>query len=70
MLLLFMPLMLLQAVVFLLPTFLPKDTVKAILEQLDFSMIMLIFLFVLLIANVGLLWAATKRFRRSMLLLS
>jgi len=70
MLLLFMPFLLLQAVVFLLPTFLPEGTVKTILDRLDFTTILLVFLAVLLVANIGLLLGAMARFQRSKLILS
>jgi len=70
MLLLFMPLMLLQAVVFLLPTFLSKDAVQTIVERLNFTTIMLVFLAVLLLANIGLFLGVLARFKRSRLILS
>lgn len=70
MLLLFMPFMLLQAMVFLLPTFLPKETVKAFLDCLDITTILLIFLAGLLVANVGLFLGAIARFKRTRLILS
>jgi ABC-2 type transport system permease protein len=68
-LMLFMPFLLLQAVVFILPTFLPVDTVKEFFETLDLPTIMLIVLLVLLIANLGLFLGAVARFQRSRLIL-
>lgn len=70
MLMLFMPFLLGQAVVFLLPTFLPRETVKAFLDNLDFNMIMLVFLGVLLAVDIGLLLGAIARFQRPRLILS
>lgn len=70
MLMLFMPLLLLQALVFLLPTFLPKETVTTFLNRLDFNMIALFFLGILIVANVGLLLGAISSFRRARLILS
>jgi ABC-2 type transport system permease protein len=67
MLMLFMPFMLLQAVAFLLPTFLPKEVVRTFLDRLDFTAILLIFLIVLLVATIGLFLAALARFQRSRL---
>ena len=70
MLALFMPLLLLQAVVFLLPTFFPVEPIKAWLEQLDVGSIMTIILVTLVVVNVGLFLGANRRFRRSKLILS
>lgn len=70
MLALFMPLLLLQAMVFLLPNFIPVDSIKARLAQLDFESIIAIFLIVLVAANIGLFLNALARFRRSKLILS
>lgn len=67
MLALFMPLLLLQAAVFLLPTFIPVDSIKARLEQLDFESIVSIILLVLVVLNIGLFFGAKARFRRSKL---
>ena len=64
-----MPFLLLQAVVFILPTFLPVDTVKDFFESLDLLTIMLIVLLVLLVANLGLFLGAVARFLRSRLIL-
>ena len=68
-LMLFMPFLLLQGVVFILPTFLPVDTVKGFFESLDLPTIMLIVLLVLLFANLGLFLGAVARFQRSRLIL-
>jgi ABC-2 type transport system permease protein len=70
MLMLFMPLLLLQAVVFLLPSFVPIEPIKAFLEGLDVESIILIILLVLLVANIGLFLGARARFKRSKLILS
>ncbi|MFN2146173.1 MAG: ABC transporter permease [Anaerolineales bacterium] len=70
MLALFMPLLLLQAAVFLLPTFVPVESIKARLAQLNFESIITIFLVVLVAANIGLFLGATARFKRSKLILS
>jgi ABC-2 type transport system permease protein len=68
-LMLFMPFLLLQAVVFVLPTFLPVDTIREMFESLDLLAIVLIVLFVLLLANLGLFLGAVARFQRSRLIL-
>ena len=68
MLALFMPLLLLQAVVFLLPTFVPVDSIKAKLELLDVESIIIIILLVLVGLNIGLFFGAKARFRRSKLI--
>jgi ABC-2 type transport system permease protein len=70
MLALFMPLLLLQAVVFLLPTFIPVDSIKAMLEKINFESAIIIFLIILIIANIGLGIGARMRFKRSRLILS
>ena len=70
MLALFMPLLLLQAVVFLLPSFVPVDQTKDWLAQLDFGTIIAILLIVLVAANVGLFLGTLARFKRSNLILS
>jgi ABC-2 type transport system permease protein len=70
MLALFMPLLVLQAVVFLMPSFIPVDSIKARLAQVDFESIIAIFLIVLVAANIGLFLGAVVRFRRSKLILS
>jgi len=68
MLMLFTPLMLLQAVVFLLPNFLPQATVKMLAAQLNFTTIMIVFLIVLLVLNVLLFLGAISRFQRAKLI--
>ena len=65
MLMLFLPFMLLQAVVFLLPAFLPRATVSAILDQLNFTSIMMVVLVALLVADVILLPAKKNRIHNS-----
>lgn len=69
MLMLFMPVMLLQAVVFLLPNFLPQATVKTIAAQLNFTSILVVFLIVLLVLNILLFLGAISRFQRAKLIL-
>jgi ABC-2 type transport system permease protein len=69
MLMLFLPLMLLQAVVFLLPTFLPRATVSAIADQLNFNNIMVVILVILLVVDIILFLGAIARFQRSRLIL-
>ena len=59
----------LQAVVFLLPTFLPMENIREFLGRFDYDQILLIFLGVLLLADIGLLMAAMSRFKRSRLIL-
>lgn len=70
MLALFMPLLLLQAVVFLLPNFVPVDQIKDLVAQLNFGSIIVIFLIVLVAANIGLFLGTLARFQRSKLILS
>lgn len=70
MMMLFMPLLLLQAVFFLLPSFFPVEPIKEFLGSLDMISIMLIISFVLLIVNIGLFLGARARFKRSRLILS
>lgn len=65
MLMLFMPVMVLQAIVFLLPNFLPQATVKTIASQLNFTNIMVVFLIVLFMLNVILFLGAISRFQRA-----
>ena len=60
----------LQAVVFLLPTFLPMENIREFLGRFDYDQILLIFLGVLLLADIGLLLAAMSRFKRSRLILN
>jgi len=69
MLMLFMPLLLLQAVIFLLPTVLPRDTVSAIADSLNFTNIVLVILAILLVVDVVLFLGALSRFQRSRLIL-
>ncbi len=59
----------LQAVVFLLPTFLPMENIREFLGRFDYDQILLIFLGVLLLADIGLMMAAMSRFKRSRLIL-
>jgi len=66
----FLPFLLLQAVVFLLPVFLPKATIQAILDQLNFTNIIMVVLAVILVADVILFLGAMSRFQRSRLILS
>jgi len=70
MLSLFMPLLLLQAVVFLLPSFIDVELIKARLALLDVVSIVAIFLVILVISNIGLFLGARARFNRSRLILS
>ncbi|MBN1138902.1 MAG: hypothetical protein JXM73_20120 [Anaerolineae bacterium] len=70
MLMIFVPVMLLQAVVFLLPVFLPRAAVSAIAAQLNLTNIMLVILAALLAADVILFLGAMSRFQRSRLILS
>lgn len=69
MLMLFMPVMVLQAIVFLLPNFLPQATVKTIASQLNFTNIMVVFLIVLFMLNVILFLGAFSRFQRAKFIL-
>jgi ABC-2 type transport system permease protein len=69
-LMLFMPLLLLQGVVFLLPTFLPKAVVSALFEQLNFTNIMLVIFAILFVTDIVLFLGAISRFQRSRLILS
>jgi ABC-2 type transport system permease protein len=69
-LMLFMPFLVLQGTAFVLPTFLPKEAVQALLARLDTSAIAQILMGLLLAANVGLLLGAVARFKRSRLILS
>jgi ABC-2 type transport system permease protein len=57
-----------QAVVFLLPTFLPMEDIREFLARFDYNKILLIFLGIMLLADVGLLLAAMSRFKRSRLI--
>jgi len=64
----FLPFLLLQAVVFLLPVFLPKAAIQAILDQLNFHNIMMIVLAAMLVADIILFLGAVSRFQRSRLI--
>jgi len=70
MMMLFLPFLLLQAVVFLLPVFLPRATIQEILNQLNFTNIMVVILVLLLVVDVILFLGAVSRFQRSRLILS
>jgi ABC-2 type transport system permease protein len=59
-----------QAVVFLLPTFLPMENIREFLARFDYNKILLILAGVLLVTDVGLLLAAMSRFKRSRLILN
>jgi ABC-2 type transport system permease protein len=67
---LFLPLMLLQAVAFLLPVFLPRATVQALANQLSFNNIIMVVLAAVLVADIILFLGAVSRFQRSRLILS
>ena len=69
MILLFMPFMLLQALVFLLPTFLPRELIEAFMDGIDMDMVLVGSLIFLMVVNVGLLFGAMSRFKRSKLIL-
>jgi len=70
MLSLFTPFLLLQAVVFLLPSLLPRDVVDNLRSDIELLTIMRLFLVVLLVANVFLWFGVRARFRRDKLILS
>jgi ABC-2 type transport system permease protein len=70
MLMLFMPFLLLQAVAFLLPIILPRATVTAIANQLNFTNIVLVILAILLVVDGVLFLGAQSRFQRARLILS
>lgn len=59
-----------QAVVFLLPSFLPMENIREFLAGINFNQILLVFLGVILLADIGLLWAAMSRFKRSRLIVN
>jgi ABC-2 type transport system permease protein len=59
-----------QAIVFLLPTFLPMSSIREFLGRFNYDQILLIILGVLLLIDIGLLLAAMSRFKRSRLILS
>jgi ABC-2 type transport system permease protein len=68
MMILVIPIFGLQAVVFLLPTFLPMSTIREFLGKFDYNQILLIFLGGLLLVDIGLLLVAMSRFKRSQLI--
>lgn len=68
-LMLFLPLLLLQAVIFLLPAFLPRTTVRTIAAQLNFTNIVFVILVVLLVVDIVLFLGALSRFQRPRLIL-
>jgi ABC-2 type transport system permease protein len=68
MLALFMPLILIQAIVFLLPSFIPVGLIKAKLALLDFVSNVIIILLVLIVVTIGLFFGAKARFTRSKLI--
>lgn len=70
MLLIFMPLMLLQAAAFLIPTFFSKETMREFINKMNLNNIMLVVLAFLLIANLAFFISALARFKRSRLILS
>ena len=68
MLTLFMPFILLQAVVFLLPTFIPRETVHGLLERFDLISVLLVVFITFVVLNIGLFFGANARFNRSRLI--
>jgi ABC-2 type transport system permease protein len=60
----------LQAIVFLLPTFIPMSSIREFLSRFNYNQILLIILGVLLLTDIGLLLAAMSRFKRSQLVLN
>jgi ABC-2 type transport system permease protein len=58
-----------QAIVFLLPTFLPISSIREFLGRFNYDQILLIILGVMLLIDIGLLLAAMSRFKRSRLIL-
>ena len=61
------PLVLIQSLAFLLPTFIPIETLRGILVKINFNQILLIVLGILLAANAVLFTATAKKFQRSKL---
>jgi ABC-2 type transport system permease protein len=57
-----------QAVVFLLPTFLPLESIREFLRIFDYGQFLMISAGVLLAANIGLILANKARFKRSRLI--
>lgn len=62
---LLIPGLLLQVVVFLVPTFFPTERVREFLSTIDYTMILYIILAALLAANVVFLLIALSRFKRA-----
>jgi len=60
----------LQAIVFLLPTFLPMSSIREFLGKFNYDQILLVILGVLLLIDIGFLLAAMSRFKRSRLILN
>jgi ABC-2 type transport system permease protein len=59
-----------QAIVFLLPTFLPMSSIREFLSRFNYDQILLIILGILLLLDIGLLLAAMSKFKRSRLILN
>jgi ABC-2 type transport system permease protein len=70
MLMIFLPLMLIQAIVFLIPTFLPRNTTREFINRMNVNNIMSVALAFLLVINIALFLSALARFQRSKLILS
>jgi ABC-2 type transport system permease protein len=70
MMIIVIPIFGLQAIVFLLPTFMPMEKIREFLGRFNYDQILLVFLGVLLLVDVGLLLAAMSRFKRSRLILN
>jgi ABC-2 type transport system permease protein len=68
MLLLFMPFLILQAVVFLLPNFLSVEILRSYFERLDLGVIVSGFLALLFLFNLGLLYLVMIKFKRAKLI--
>ena len=58
-----------KTLAFLLPVFLPRTTVKVMLDQLNFTNIMAVILVALLVVDIILFLGAIARFQRSRLIL-
>ena len=67
MLLIFLPLMLIQAIVFLIPTFLPRSTTQEFINRMNLNNIMSVVLAFLLVIDIALFLSALARFQRSRL---
>ena len=63
------PLVLSQILVFLLPTFVPVETLREMLSKINFSQILVMFFVLLLAVNAGLFMAVIVKFQRSKLTL-